>query len=192
MLDPVATRLRRQMRHVERLNRRVSLADVPGKVIAGSQDMEARTLRLDIGRSADGRVIKSPKVNWQQPGAGTFMMHAKPKDGEQMRLRSPSGTVGTASLADWSTFDDDNAPPSKDGEAAVIAFGGKASITFRDGSLKLAVGGASIELTEDKIEQAAEAIALAGSALTHNEKNIGSTHTHGGVARGGARTDPPG
>ena len=39
-MDPIATEFRRVRRQVERINRRVALSDIPGKVIAGSQDMD--------------------------------------------------------------------------------------------------------------------------------------------------------
>lgn len=152
MTDPIASRLRKVMRHVERVNRRVALADIPGKVIAGSQTYDGeRTLRLDIGRSANGAVIKSPKVKWQQPGAGTFKVHTPPKDDEQMRLRSPSGTVGTGSLADWSTYDKDNAPPSTKGDETVFEFAGKAKMRMAGDAIEISIGASSIVLTESNI-----------------------------------------
>lgn len=46
-----------------------------------------------------------------------------------------------------------------------------------DAGIKLVVGGQVLELSE--------------AGLLHNGKNIGSTHIHGGVERGGAITDVP-
>ena len=34
-------------------------------------------------------------------------------------------------------------------------------------------------------------VAITSAGLTHNGKNIGDTHVHGGIVRGGAQTDPP-
>ena len=56
MRSPIASEFRRLRRQMERANRRVALADIPGKVIPGSQVYDGdRTVRLDLGRSADGR-----------------------------------------------------------------------------------------------------------------------------------------
>lgn len=151
MMDPIASEFRRARRQVERVNRRIAMADLPGKVIPGSQDMATRTLRLDLGRSADGRVIKGPRVRWQQT-AGRLAIHTPPKDNEQLRLRSPSGTVGTGSQADFATFDADTAAPSQSRDEAVLEFGEKARITLREDRLELSIGGATIALSEDAIE----------------------------------------
>lgn len=35
-------------------------------------------------------------------------------------------------------------------------------------------------------------VKIEGPSLTHNGVNVGDTHTHGGIVRGGARTDQPG
>lgn len=167
-MNPVASTFRRLNRRIERVNRRLATVDLPGKVIAGSQDYATRTLRLDLGRSADGRVIKGPMIGWQQPGAGTLKVHAPPKDDEQMRLRSPSGTVGTGSLADWSTYDDDNAPPSTSGEEAVLEFGGASRITMRSDEMVLKLGAASVTIRDSEIvaEIGATALTLKAGAAT--------------------------
>tara|TARA_R110002020_G_scaffold15555_35_gene55429 strand:- start:8400 stop:8891 length:492 start_codon:yes stop_codon:yes gene_type:complete len=161
MRSPIASEFRRLRRQMERANRRVALADIPGKVIPGSQVYDGdRTVRLDLGRSADGRVIKSPKVKWQQAGAGTLRVHTPPKDDEQMRLRSPSGTVGTGSLADWGTYDDDTRPPSESGDEAVIEFGGKARFTLREDRIVLSIGTSSVTLKEGEMTLVSDRIDL--------------------------------
>ena len=177
--NPVASEFRRMRRQMERVNRRIALSDIPGKVIEGSQDQTTRTLRLDLGRSADGRVVKGPKTKWQQPGAGTFKMHATPKGGEQMRLRSPSGTVGTASLADWATFDDDNAPPSDKGDEAVLEFGGKARIAMSENSLEVTLGGKGFKIGPDELEMTTKFRALGGTRPAHF---VGGKDTDGDTA----------
>lgn len=181
MTDLVASELRRLHRKCAQLDRRLACASLPGKV--ASVDHEKRTLRLELGKDAEGKPILSPPVRWQQPGAGDFKMHAPPKVGEQMTLASPSGTMGSGSLAVWGTFDKDNEAPSKARDAAVMQFG-SASITAKDGGLTLAVAGISLAIS-------GAGVAMSGGKVSHDGKNIGSTHVHSGVERGGARTDPP-
>ncbi|MBW6399975.1 phage baseplate assembly protein [Roseomonas sp. HJA6] len=54
------------------------------------------------------------------------------------------------------------------------------------GAVKLTiVSTGDIEIT------AGGTIAITSAGLTHNGKDIGDSHVHGGVVRGGAQTDPP-
>ncbi len=54
------------------------------------------------------------------------------------------------------------------------------------GAIKLTIVSAGdIEIT------AGGTVAITSASLTHNGKNIGDTHVHGGIVRGGALTDPP-
>jgi hypothetical protein len=55
--------------------------------------------------------------------------------------------------------------------------GGDIMVHLTDSGIKLVAGGQVLELSD--------------AGLFHNGKNIGSTHTHGGVERGGANTDVP-
>lgn len=124
MRSLAARELRVLRRHVTQLSRRVATASLPGKVKPGSQDMDKRTVRLVLGKTPDGEEILSPPVRWPQQGAGRLKIHSVPADNEQMMLRSQSGTVGEASLADWATYDDDHAPPSDKDSEAVVEFDG--------------------------------------------------------------------
>ncbi len=140
MKDLVANHLRALHRKIQQADRRHGLVDIAGKVKPGSQDMDKRTVRLVIGQSSDGQDVLSPPVRWQATGAGALKMHAVPADNEQMTLHSPSGTVGSGSLAHWGTYDQDNPPPSQSKDESVIQFGGKAQITFGKDSLRLSFG----------------------------------------------------
>lgn len=58
--------------------------------------------------------------------------------------------------------------------------------------VKLKAGGI-VEISGAKlVANMSEAIELNSPELKHNGVNVGSTHDHGGIERGGARTDPPG
>ena len=181
MSNLAATEIRTLHRKVAQLDRRLALASVPGKV--ASVDHDKRTLRLELGKDADGSAVLSPPIRWQQPGAGTFKVHAPPKVGEQMTMQSPSGTVGEGSLAMWGTYDKDNAAPSKASDAAVLNVG-DATIAMKNGGLTLSVGGVSVAIS-------AGGVATTGGKVTHDGLNVGSTHRHRGVMSGGDRTDFP-
>lgn len=132
MRSLAAVELRTLRRQVNQLSGRIARQNLPGKVHPGSQDMEARTVRLEIGQDEAGAPILSPPVRWQEPGAGRLKIHSVPADNEQMNLQNGSGTVGAGSMAVWSTYDDDNEPPSDKPEEAVIKFG-ETTIVAREG-----------------------------------------------------------
>lgn len=55
----------------------------------------------------------------------------------------------------------------------------------------VAGGGVNIVSTGDLNITASGAVAITSSTLTHNGKNVGDTHVHGGVVIGGANTTGP-
>ena len=183
MMDLTASEIRRLHRKIAQAERRLALVSLPGKVLPGSQDYEKRTLRLVLGQAADGSEILSPPVRWPQQGAGKLRIHTPPADNEQMRLQSPSGTVGTASIADWGTYDDDTQSPSQSGDEALHVFGGTTIRQTADG-LELIVGGASITLSGADVS-------IVSETLTHNGVNISETHVHTKVVPGGGNSGPP-
>lgn len=168
MRNLVADSIRQLARRTAQANRRLALVDITGKVKAGSQDMEKRTVRLILGKSADGQEILSAPVRWEASGAGAFKLHSVPKDGEQMTLHSPSGTVGPTSLARWGTFDKDNPPPSKSKDETVLEFNGQGKITFGKDSLKMTYGDSSgFELGKDELKMLGRFRAKGGSRPAH-------------------------
>lgn len=149
----VAQELRVIRRQLNQANRRIAMSNLQGKVKPGSQDMEKRTVRLILGKTEDGDEILSPPVRWPQNGSGRLKLHSVPADNEQMDLRSPSGTIGEASKAEWSTYDDDNQAPSDKANEAVIQ--------FEDGS-KLVIQKEGSRLTTDNFHVDAGNITLGG------------------------------
>ena len=135
MRNLVAFELRRLHRKNAQAERRMSMIDLTGKVKAGSQDMEKRTMRLVLGKGSDGQEILSAPMRWEAAGAGDMKFHAVPKDNEQMTMHSSSGTVGPTSLGRWATFDKDNEPPSKKKDEAVLQYGDKSRIVFKKDSI---------------------------------------------------------
>lgn len=69
------------------------------------------------------------------------------------------------------------------GDRVVIRQGGGIEVKAAS-SIAMNVGGVSAVLS-------AEGLAITGGKVTHNGKNIGDTHIHGGVVPGLAKTEPP-
>ena len=167
----IARELRTLRRQVDGINRRLAQAVLSGKVKPGSQDGAKRTLRLVLGEDADGKEVLSPPVRWQQPGAGTFKMHATPADNEQMTMISPSGTIGTNSMAVWGTFDDNHAAPSDRTDDGVIELGAS-RIDMRDDALVLTNGGVRIELGGGEIVTHGRTRLNDGSKKVHRKDDL--------------------
>lgn len=134
------------------------------------------TVRLDLG---DGML--SPHIPFVQT-AGALKVHSPPSVGQLMVLSAPSGETEQG-FATPLSFGGGNDPPSTAGNENVVTFG-SVRIELVAGGLKIAVGGTTVEVT-------AGGVAITGGTVTHNGKNIGSTHKHGGVDRGGSNTDEP-
>jgi len=178
MRDLAASEIRRLHRKVAGAERRLALIELPGKVLPKSQDYQTRTLRLELGKSADGRPILSPKVPWQEAAAGNFKIHSPPKDNEQMTLRSGSGTVGTGSIAESRTYDRDTESPAKSGNLAVLEHG-KTRIELRADSLVVTVDGKGYELTGQELKMTTRFRAKGGSRPAHPK---GGVDTDGDIA----------
>jgi len=123
MRSEAARELRTLRRLLAQAESRMARMYMTGKVHPGSQNMKARTIRLELGQTQDGELILSPPVRWANPGNGRLKVHSAPGDKEQMTLFNPSGTIGQNSLAQYATYDDDNTPPSTAIDETVIEYG---------------------------------------------------------------------
>ncbi|OCP17436.1 MULTISPECIES: phage baseplate assembly protein V [unclassified Ensifer] len=171
MRDLVSQELARLAVKLDRAERRIALQDIPGKVAA--VDPDKRLLRLQIGETKDGKPVLSPWVRWQEPAAGGLKVHSQPAIGEQMRLVSQSGTVGSGTIAAPGTYDQDHSAPSQSSESAV----------FERGQGRIELGPDGILLKGP--------VRITGEAVTHNGRNIGHDHKHTQVERGPNVSGPP-
>lgn len=171
MRNETAIELRRLRQALDRAEHRLAMSDIPGKV--KEVDADKRTLRLMIGKTSDGQEILSPPIRWQESGAGGMKVHSQPAVGEQMTMRSTSGTVGAGSIAHPATYDKDHEAPSKSTNTSVLERDGVV-IEFGDGKVKIT---GALEIT--------------GASVTHNGHNIGDSHVHTGVIHGGDLSGPP-
>ncbi|MBN8243308.1 phage baseplate protein [Nitratireductor aquimarinus] len=155
---------------IDDLQRRHAAAHLTGKVA----EIDGDRVRLEL-LPADGRTGKpflSPWVQVQE-AAGSTGSHFPVAIGDPLRLFSPNGELGPQSIAIRDGYTDDAKNPAENGEF-VLAHG-NCAIRFKNGA----------------VEIEANAVTLKSGSLKHNERNIGDTHVHGGVERGGANTSTP-
>lgn len=165
------------------------LSDLTRRVVelerrSRGQGMEGRVSDADPAQGlyrvelADG--FKTGWIPARSPSSGALKMQAEPTVGQMVMVRSESGDLTDAAI-EGSGFAGDR-PHDKNGEWMVTL--GAASLLMTDDSIVLTVGGSSATITAD-------GIAFSGPSVTHDGKNIGKTHTHGGVARDSSNTNPP-
>lgn len=171
MIDRSTQELRRLHKKVAAADRRIALMSLPGKV--AEKDPATRTLRLRIGKTADGRDILSPPVRWQEATSGGMSIHSEPDMGEQMTLHSPSGTVGASSIAGPATYDRDHDAPSESSDTSVFQR-----------------GGGRIEIGSDGVRVIGN-FRAEGGVFEHDGVDVGKDHVHTNVVPGGGLSGPP-
>ncbi len=136
-------------------------------------------VRLNLGEGESGPLL-SPKIPYAQM-AGALKVHAPPTVGQNMTLISPAGDPRQA-FALPMTWSDANASPGS-GADPVITYG-DVKLKVEPGGLTLTVGGVQVVIS-------ATGVFIDGGMVVHDGLNIGSSHTHGGIERGGADTNVP-
>lgn len=156
------------------------------------------------GEKVDRAQIASVRV--QQPGNASFSMSLPIKPGDkgwilaadrdtsifQQNLDNPNtpNTRRTHSFQDGLFMPDamslgDVPGGGAESDRVVIgANGGSAYLSFDDAGLYFTAPGVTVSIT-------AAGVVITGPAVTHNGKNIGDTHTHGGITPGGGTTGVP-
>ncbi len=140
--------------------------------------------RVELSKP-DGKPFLTGWLPWKEVASGGIKSHIPPTIGEQVDVVSENGDL-TDGVIDMSTPSNQN-PRPHDGPEAVIT----------KGNSKLFIGDGVIAISSDEIELKATTIRIVGnlevigSSITHNDTNIGDSHVHGGVERGGAETDRP-
>jgi phage baseplate assembly protein gpV len=138
-------------------------------------------IRLKFGTDVEGKSFLSPWIPYAQV-AGALKIHMPPSIGQQFTLMAPGGDWQQA-VAVPLTWSDQNPAPSESGEENVLTLG-DVRMTLEDGRIQISAAGATLELTGN-------GLSVTGGEVRHDGRNIGSTHTHGGVALGTAETQAP-
>lgn len=177
-LPEIIDDLRRRISELERRLHSQSRTGVVAEVDAANG---LARVKLQEG----GQPFLTGWIPWEEPAAGANKTHNPPSVGQQVKIYSDSGDLHDASIQ-GSLNSDQNGRPSGAGDEFVLASVGAASIKVQGGgaAIVFTVGGFSLTLS------AAGAV-NAGGALSHDGKDIGKTHTHGGVSAGPANTDVP-
>lgn len=132
--------------------------------------------RVKIAEGANGPYL-SPWVPWKEVSAGGTSTHIPPTVGQQVDIVSESGDL-TDGVIDFSTHSNAN-PRPHDGPEAVIVHG----------DTRIVIGDGVVTITADTTIKGT--LTVEGPGVTHNGKNIGDTHVHGGIIPGGADTSTP-
>lgn len=165
-------------RQISELQRRQANLFRSGKVV----DVDPATQRVKVDLGDEDNPLVSPWIRWSDQG-GAAKTWNPPTVGALMTVLSPMGELDEKSLALPGGYTDQNPAPSADGDATVFTLG-DLTLTVLGSSATAQLGGTTFVMSS-------EGIAVTGGQITHDGKNVGSTHTHGGIRRGRAATDPP-
>ncbi len=129
----------------------------------------------------DASEVESKPSPWLTQ-AGSINEWTPPSVGQRVVLVSPSGDLGKSFIMPGGFTDSVPQTHNKGAEKRVVI--GGATITHSAEGLFISVGGTEFKFTGAGFEQT-------GGKQSHDGKNVGSDHIHGGVAPGGATTDVP-
>ncbi|MEN5278699.1 phage baseplate protein [Brucella sp. TWI432] len=155
---------------VDDLERRLSASHMTGKVVAVDGDRVRLELQPEDSRT--GKAFLSPWVQVQE-AAGSTGTHFPVAIGDPFRLFSPNGELGSQSIAIRNGYTDDAKNPANNGELAIVH------------------GGCGIRFAGGVVMIEASEVVMKSNSLKHNDKNVGDTHKHDGVERGGDTTNDP-
>lgn len=134
--------------------------------------------RLKLGERPDGSPFLSPWYPHPETGKTSVPL----KKGQIVGVLNPSGDPRQGILIRGG-YSDEHASPNSDMNANVFDDAG-VRVSIADGALEVEIGGVTFRLSRQGFDQT-------GGRKTHNGKDVGATHRHGGVEPGGADTDVP-
>ncbi len=175
----------RELRRLHRINaqteRRLAASELHGRVT--HVDDDKRLCRIKIGSTAAGGDVLSPWVRWAEPQNGFTAVHSPLRVGDPVVLRSPSGVLGTASIAERTGYSGDHPAPSNAADAAVEKTG-DLIITRRADGFEIAISGTSWLFDAAGLHQT-------GGSVFHDEVEVGRTHVHTKIRSGLETSGPP-
>ncbi len=142
--------------------------------------------RIKLGEDEEGNPYLSP---WK-PHPETSKTSVPLKVGQMVGTLNPSGDQRQGLLLPGG-YSKDHEPPNTDMEANVFQDAG-VRIQIKGGTLQIEAEQA-IEITVGGVKHVISGggIDTTGGKITHDDKNVGSTHTHGGISPGPADTKGP-
>lgn len=161
----IGSELRNLRKENVRLNRKLALQRISGKVV--ERDPEKRKVRLEIGEDPQtGDKIKGPWVRVQSTSAGAFKGFVLPSIGEQMYVESPSGVIGADSLATFGAFDDETKHPQQGADEQVFE-NGQTRFSMKNGEIRAAVGEEGFVLTSGGLQMLGKFKGKGGTRPAH-------------------------
>lgn len=133
--------------------------------------------RLKLGEGPDGPFL-SPWYPHPETGKSSIPL----KKGQVVGVVNPTGDPRQGFLIRGG-YSEANPSPNDNMDANVFDDAG-VRISVSGGVLRIAAGGVTVVISGD-------GLVVSGGMVQHDGKNIGSTHTHGGVLPGGANTSEP-
>lgn len=173
-------------RRIAELERRADGTVKQGPV--AEVDPKAGTVRIRLNEEGAEEPFLSPPIPYAQM-AGALKVHAPPSVGQQMTIISGAGDFRQG-LAVPMTWSNKNASPSDKGDENVLTFG-SVKIEMRGEEIVVTVPTLKFDCDGVTVEVSGSGVTINGGRVEHDGKNIGSSHTHGGIERGGSDTNPP-
>ncbi|WP_137136558.1 baseplate assembly protein [Rhizobium sp. FKY42] len=138
----------------------------------------AKGYRLNLGPGPDGKPVLSPWLPHPETGKTSIPL----KKNQIAMAINPGGDPRQGFLLRGG-YSDEHKTPSDDLEANVFEDAG-VRISIKDRALVIKAGGVTITISGAGMK-------IEGGKVTHDGKNIGSTHIHGGVRKGVEDTAVP-
>lgn len=133
--------------------------------------------RLKLGEGPNGPFL-SPWYPHPETGKSSIPL----KKGQVVGVVNPTGDPRQGFLIRGG-YSEGNPSPNDDMDANIFDDAG-VRVSVAGGALQISVGGVTVVIS-------GEGMTVTGGMVRHDEKNIGSTHTHGGILPGGASTAGP-
>lgn len=198
LIEGLTQRILEMEREHSELKRRFGNLFRIGTVTKDGVDGKAATVRLEYGKDDEGKPRKGPPLPWMEQG-GAFKSWFPPSEGQTMVSFHPTGDPAQGFVLNGS-FSDKNKQPSESTkenkqtfgkfshtlteDGLSLSFDGKTSWTFGKDGIVQKVDGVEVKHT-------ASGLATKGGKLTHDDLNVGGSHTHKGVQTGGGFSGPP-
>ena len=163
--------------------------------VVSEVDLAEAVARVKIG------ALETDWLPWLASRAGAVRTWSPVSVGEQVLVFAPFGDL-TQGIIIPGLYQDDAPAPSASADETLVIFADGSSVkhdaassailvdVVAAGSIVLQCGGSKLEITADGVTITG-ALAVEGSALTHNGKDVGEAHKHSGIQPGGGQTGAP-
>lgn len=155
----IAREFRRSDKRFDDLERRLASMILSGKI--AKVDGDRVRVELEPANAKTGKPFLSPWVQMQE-ASGQTGTHFPVKEGDPVRLLSPNGELGPASLAVRDGYTDGAANPT-DKKQTELVIANDGPVRFKGSAI---------------IFEAEGAVDVNSASLKHNDVNVGDSHIH--------------